>query len=470
MRFRSLFAKVFLWFWLANTLVISTLALVVWLYPFTGPHRVSLERLHELQLRGALAVRDAKGEQAFEKHLEELEQASSLRSYWLDEGGHELRGQSVPEHLLELARGAEAGAPRSEPRAGGNGPHHPMLFSLTDAKGQHFRAIADFVGPGPSPYFQRLVSSRVFALRVLAAVLTAGLGCYALARYLASPVRRLQTVARRLASGDLSARVDHRLSARHDEIGDLGRDFDRMARQVESLLVTQRRLLQDVSHELRSPLARLNVALELAGREATPVAATALSRARREADRLNELIGQLLELVRLEGGAGQYPPRRFELAGLVKDIMIDAEFEAAAHDRHARLVACESCTITGSSELLRWAFENVVRNAVRYTEAGTEIEVSLRVDRRPDEAFAIVEVRDHGPGVPENALDNIFRPFFRVSEARDRGSGGVGLGLAISQRAVELHGGTIHAANAPGGGLIVNIRVPCDVASGGLDA
>src|ERR1051325_4626044 len=150
MNFRSLFGKIFLWFWLANTLVISALALVVWLYPFTGLHRISLHRLHDLQLRGALAVRDSSGESAFEKHIQDLEKASGLRSYWLDENGHEIRGQILPEHLAKYA-GAAAPQIPPEPRPEGRGTPHPMIFSLTDAKGNHFRAIADFVGPGPSP-------------------------------------------------------------------------------------------------------------------------------------------------------------------------------------------------------------------------------------------------------------------------------------------------------------------------------
>ena len=456
MRFRSLFAKVFLWFWLANTLVISALGLVVWIYPLTAPHRVSLEQLHEMQLRGALAVRDSKGEEAFEKHIENLEHASGMRNYWLDEGGHELRGQTVPDALLAIAREPHP----AQPHQSSGRPPHTMVFSLTDAKDQHYRVISEFIGPGPSPYLQRLVSSRTFAWRVLAAVLAAGVGCYALARYLASPVKRLQLVARQLASGDLSARVDQRISSRRDEIGDLGRDFDRMARQVESLLTTQRRLLQDVSHELRSPLARLNVALELAGRDATSTAATALLRARREAERLNELIGQLLELARMEGGQAQVAPTSIDLAGLVKEVVVDAEFEASSNDRHVRLVECASCSIHGVAELLRWAIENVVRNAIHYSPPGSTVDVSLERDLTGN--AALVEVRDRGPGVPEEALGNIFRPFFRVSESRDRGTGGVGLGLAISQRAVELHGGNIAARNADGGGLIVTIRIPCE--------
>lgn len=457
MRFRSLFAKVFLWFWLANTLVISALALVVWLYPLTAPHRVSLEQLHGMQLRGALAVRDSKGEEAFEKHIESLEHASGLRNYWLDEQGHELRGETVPESLLAFAREAH---PNQSDQRSPRHPPHTMFFSLTDAEGRHYQVISEFIGPGPSPYLQRLVSSRTFALRVLAAVLTAGLGCYALARYLASPVRRLQLVTRQLASGDLAARVDRRISARRDEIGDLGRDFDRMARQVESLLVNQRRLLQDVSHELRSPLARLNVALELAGRDATPIAATALLRARREADRLNELIGQLLGLARMDSGQTQSPSTSVDIGGLLKEVVADAEFEASSQNRHVRLTECGAYRVLGAPELLRWAFENVVRNAIHYTASGTAVEVSLRME--PNERMTCIEVRDHGPGVPEEALGNIFRPFFRVSEARDRGTGGVGLGLAISERAIELHRGTIAAKNAEGGGLVVSIRIPCE--------
>jgi len=300
---------------------------------------------------------------------------------------------------------------------------------------------------------------------LLAVVLVAGIGCFALARYLTSPVRRLKHAARQLAAGDFSARAGPKLASRRDEIGELGRDFDRMADRIESLLTSQKRLLQDVSHELRSPLARLNVALELAARDAGPAASPALARVGLEAQRLNDLIGQLLTLVRLERGSAQLTMPTVDLCALVEEVAADADFEASALNRHVRVVRCDPCTVNGSSELLRSAIENVMRNGVRYTADATEVEVSLSaspsavVEGGPAIA-AVLEVRDHGPGIPEESLTRIFQPFYRVSDARDRGSGGSGLGLAITERAIRLHDGTVEASNAADGGLIVRIKLP----------
>jgi two-component system sensor histidine kinase CpxA len=247
---------------------------------------------------------------------------------------------------------------------------------------------------------------------------------------------------------------------RRDELGELAQDFDFMAERVESLVSAQQRLLQDVSHELRSPLARLSVALELALRDAGPAAAPALGRVGREAERLNELIGQLLTLVRLEGGAAPQQVR-IELSQLVAEIADDADFEATAHDRRVRVAGCDVCEVVGVPELLRSAIENVLRNAVQHTAAGSAVDVTLRRQISGAAPIATLEVRDHGPGVPEEALDAIFKPFYRVSDARERSSGGVGLGLAITARAIHLHGGVLRARNAPDGGLIVQIDLPC---------
>jgi two-component system sensor histidine kinase CpxA len=311
-----------------------------------------------------------------------------------------------------------------------------------------------------SPRFELLVPTHVLLLRLLAVVLAAGFGCYLLARYLTSPVRQLQDAARKLAAGDLSTRVGQRLRTRGDEIGQLGRDFDRMAGRVETLLTTQRRLLQDVSHELRSPLARLNVALELAARDAGPAATPALPRVAREADRLNELIGQLLTLARLEAGTAHPQHQPFDFATLVQEVVEDAEFEAGARDRHVRASRLDACTVIGEASLLRSAVENIVRNAVHHTAAESTVEVTLIASCETAPSDTVLEVRDHGPGVPEESLQAIFEPFYRVSDARDRKSGGTGLGLAIAQRAIRLHHGTVTARNADDGGLLVRITLP----------
>jgi two-component system sensor histidine kinase CpxA len=239
----------------------------------------------------------------------------------------------------------------------------------------------------------------------------------------------------------------------------LGSDFDLMAEKIESLVESQRRLLGDISHELRSPLARLNVALELARQRSGDEALSALARIQREAETLNEMIGQLLTLTRLQTGAQELQKAEFDLCRLVREIADDAEFEAKSGNRSVRLESNASCTFVGNELLVRRAIENVVRNAVHYTAAGTEVEIKLNNVSHANGSAIEITVRDHGPGVPEPALSKIFRPFYRVDEARDREAGGVGLGLAIAERAVKLHNGSINARNAADGGLVITITL-----------
>jgi two-component system sensor histidine kinase CpxA len=267
---------------------------------------------------------------------------------------------------------------------------------------------------------------------------------------------------------------------RRDELASLGADFDLMAEKIESLINSQRRLLGDISHELRSPLTRLNVALELARQRSGPAAVSALERIQREAENLNEMIGQLLTLTRLESGAEVLPKAEFDLPGLVREVADDADYEARSRGRSVSVKTVENLHIEGTEHLLRRAVENIVRNAVHYTAEGTMVVVELRLEfgarcadavnqhetEKKDLAggelprCAVITVRDYGPGVPENALNEIFRPFYRVDDARDREAGGVGLGLAIAERAVRLHRGRVNAANAVDGGLVVTMTLP----------
>jgi two-component system sensor histidine kinase CpxA len=257
------------------------------------------------------------------------------------------------------------------------------------------------------------------------------------------------------------------MGSRRDELVSLAADFDEMAEKIQSLIESQRRLLGDISHELRSPLARLNVALELARQRSGAEATSALERIQREAEILNEMIGQLLALTRLESGAEEIQKTQFDLEPLVREVVKDADFEARARNRSVKLGASEPAVIEGIPNLIRRAIENVVRNAVHYTAEGTEVEIKLvtespvtSVADRSNNDHVVIIVRDHGPGVPEEALSEIFRPFYRVDEARDREAGGVGLGLAIAERAVRLHSGTVIATNHPSGGLVLTISIP----------
>ncbi|HEX6623183.1 MAG TPA: ATP-binding protein [Pyrinomonadaceae bacterium] len=459
----SLFLKIFLWFWLAMALV--TVALVASVV--TTQERSVLARWHQavgaahlLHAQTAVELYESKGREALAGYLERAGRASQVRAHVFEAGGSEVLGRDVRAEVKALA--AEA--------AGRGVGESSWSFSRAGVMGAHVVQSAGgrryvVVGEMSRAHFGLFAADlRAQVLRLLAVVLTAGLVCYALARYLAAPVARLRAATRRVAGGDLTARVGEKKVRRRDELADLGRDFDVMAERIESLVSAQKRLLGDISHELRSPLARLSVALELAREKGGPAAE--LDRIGREAARLNDLISQLLALTRLEGGAETHADDQpLDLADILHETAADADFEARARGRAVRVVACESCRVRGSRLALRSALENVVRNAVRYTAEGSEVEITLRCERggaRDATPRAVIDVRDHGAGVPGDTLGELFHPFYRVDDARERRTGGVGLGLAIAERAVRLHGGDVRAFNAEGGGLCVEIRLPVD--------
>ncbi len=284
-------------------------------------------------------------------------------------------------------------------------------------------------------------------------LIAGGVFCYFVGSYLTGPLQKLGEAAASIAQGRLYTRVDPSLKRRKDEIAALARNFDRMAERIEALVEGQRRLLGDVSHELRSPLSRLMVALSLVKQGPAEETGENLERIGIEARRLDTLIGQLLTLTRIDTGVDRKSPAVFDLVNVVQEIASDADFEARARNRRVVVEHAGTCEMRGFEEAMRSAVENVVRNAVRHTAEGTAVVIALRCEA--DEA--VLEVRDAGPGVPNEMLSEIFLPFQRVP---DDASDGAGLGLAIARRAVEVHGGRIEARNLPQGGLAVEIRAP----------
>jgi signal transduction histidine kinase len=283
--------------------------------------------------------------------------------------------------------------------------------------------------------------------------LAGGIFCFFISRYLTKPLNKLGEAAANIAEGRLDTRVDPSLINRRDEIADLARNFDRMAERIEALITGQRRLLGDVSHELRSPLSRLIVALSLVKQGPQEEVAENLERIGLEARRLDTLIGQLLALTRIDSGVDRGSPALFDLTNLVQEVANDGNFEARARNRTVTIKRAEAGMVRGFEELLRSAVENVVRNAIRHTVEGTAVEISLETGN----SRAVIRVRDHGPGVPDSMLSEIFLPFRRVANSNSEGAG---LGLAIAERAVNVHRGTLRAMNAPDGGLIVEIDLP----------
>jgi signal transduction histidine kinase len=270
---------------------------------------------------------------------------------------------------------------------------------------------------------------------------------------------QLSEAAGRIADGWLDTRSDQSLRLRRDEIGRLGVSFDRMAERIESLVHGQQRLFGDVSHELRSPLARLSVAEGLLRQCPPEERAEYLDRIALEVEHLDQLIGQLLTLARIDSGADSSRKERVELSSLIQEVAVDGNFEAQAKSCAVKVDSMDVCTTTGAREQLRRAIENVVRNAIRYTQPGTDVEITIRKQCAPVLSRAVIQVRDHGPGVSGEHLEKIFLPFYRISTINGEPTGGAGLGLAITDRIVRTYGGSVSATNAPGGGLIVNLEL-----------
>jgi two-component system sensor histidine kinase CpxA len=330
---------------------------------------------------------------------------------------------------------------------------HMVARPVTDPAGRSLVVVGTLHRP-PRP--TDLLEPGALWWRLLLLALVVGALSLWLARYLSAPVGSLRRATLRLSAGELSARVGDPVDRRRDEIGQLARDFDAMAGRIENLVGSQRRLLRDVSHELRSPLARLTVALQLARDREGVQAAEALDRIERETGRLDDLIGQLLLLERLEARAPDAEAEDFDLCDLLNEVVDDASFEASATQRWVEFETVSRCPMRGYPALVRSALDNVLRNAVRHTAEETAVEVLIDCG----EQRAEITIRDHGPGVPDEHLETLFEPFSRVADARERSTGGAGLGLAIARRAVEVHGGTVTARNHPEGGLEITIRLP----------
>ena len=453
---RSLFLKIFLSYWMAQALFL-VLAILVTLATRPSREISNLQAQEPKFLNEALQAYQSGGDDGARKYLRNVHDNQHVRLFIFDDQGRELLGRNPIDWIERVKRGRVHTA---DTFLGRFGPGQFLRQSITADNGRRYLLIIE-LPPEDHPFFG---PHGVPGLGILIAIISSGLVCYILARYLTSPIVQLRGATQKLASGDLTARAGMPASRRHDEMAELMRDFDRMAERLEDLVTAQNRLLTDISHELRSPLARLNVALELARQRSGPEARSALDRIDRETNRLNQLIQRLLTIARLEAGDESIEKIPVHLEQMINEIAKDAAFEAQGRGCQVEATIVDDCVVVGSPGLLHSAIENVVRNAIRYTHDGTSVEVRLEQGvGQPNGASvpeAVVRVTDSGPGVPEDALDKLFRPFYRIDDARGRQTGGVGLGLAITDRAVRLHGGTIRVSNRPQGGLMVEIRLP----------
>ncbi len=436
---RSLFAKTLLWF-LATTAVAMIGIILTTALTFTRSEarQSPFGMLLNLAVGNMKRAYETGGAQALSAQLSRFQNVTGAKVYFTDSNGTDLLTAQPHPELRKLMQDR----PRRPPWYSSPPFSRPPVLAHPDPTHNYWLI---FVESRPNYGFWFLQPQHLWIIGLVALL------CYGFAYHLTMPVRRLKQVVDRFGHGDLAARAGQ--TNRRDELGELARSFNQMAERIQLLLSAERRLLQDISHELRSPLARLGVAIELA-RSGEDRNGT-LDRIQKEADRLNALVGELLQVTRAEADPSQQRIEPVRLDELLDDLVYDVSIEAEAKGSDVKLDAPDPITVMGDEELLRRAIENVVRNAIRYAPPNTTVEIGVKLTH----GCAQVSVRDYGPGVPSESLTRIFDAFYRVDTDRNRTSGGVGLGLAIARRAIELHKGKLQARNASPG-LLVTIELP----------
>jgi len=477
----SLFLRIFILFWIAMALIVGASIAVT--------YTVTAREYESPELRGRTVAIQASevlargGIGALKEWLGTNKNSVKDRDlYIIGPDGADILGRRLTEgaaRRLEFFNRDEPGnreetGSRDEPGSRDAGGPGPRPSGSPPGNFRPSRAAPQIVSADGTAYTVLLVPRRpsIFgalslpgiSLAILGiALVVSALTSWWLARHLSAPIRRIQEGARALASDSadvsLSAglRVSAGLEGRKDEVAVLARDFDAMADQLRANRSAITQLLRDISHELRSPLARMRVALGLA-RQPPADLSRQLDRLEREIERLDSLISQVLKLARLHGTDAPFTREAFDLDEMIEEVVRDANFEGAVKNCRVRLDGAANAAVNGNRDLLRSAIENVLRNAVRYSRQDSLIGVS--VARSGTEVSILI--RDGGPGVPAKDLERIFEPFYRVAESRDRDTGGEGIGLAITAQVMKAHGGSASAANRREGGLEVRLSLPAD--------
>lgn len=441
---RSIYAKIFLWFW-AALLVVTISVMLITIASGSQPlGRRWMSLTFDVYARSAVNVYQNGGKPALERYVSEVQQSSGIEAELFDPQGQNILGRVVPAGDDELLQKA-----RTSGKSQFSWGFRWSGASVVATPQGDFILVARMF---PLRGNWRQNTNGVLWMRIAIALLVIALLCMVLARHIAWPIRAMQVAAQKIADGDLTVRTSPVIGPRNDELADLARDFDKMAERIQSLLQRQQGMMGEISHELRSPLTRLNVSLELVRRGDV----SGIDRMQGDLDRLDNMVGQILTLTRLQISEGEKVVKNVNLRSIVESVAEDAQFEGQQQGKSVRISHREDCWVKGDPALFRSCIENVVRNAVRYTMPGTEVEIALDLI----ESSAHVIVRDHGNGVPEESLPHLFEPFYRTSGAQDTGSDGFGLGLTIAQRVVALYGGVISAHNRNGGGLTMEIQLP----------
>lgn len=401
----------------------------------------TFDKFDEMQLENARSALQRRGREGLQDYLSSLDRLFGEPHYLLDAHGIDLvtgedRSRMLPPPPADKAR----------VRAHG---HWTLAHRSPD--GRYWFTVEDETGPPQIwtflPYYFLVIGTT--ALLVWLAYIG-----------VVSPIRRIAATIGQFGQGDLTVRIRTR---RRDEIGQLASTFNQMAERLERLIVSERRLLGDISHELRSPLARLKFAVKLARTSQDNKAA--LDRIERDVDRITSLVADIVEITFIEGDPAVQDTGVVRLGEIVDEVVRDCALEAQFRECTIHTGGSLTGAVIGSRELLRRAIENVLRNGIRYSPEHSEIQVSIAENERE----AVISVRDFGPGVPEKAIARLFDPFFRVEDARDANSGGTGMGLSIAKRAVQVHHGAIAAENAVPG-LRVRITIPLAAHTGDVYA
>jgi two-component system sensor histidine kinase CpxA len=450
---RSIYAKIFLWFWVV---ALGAAAAVMLVTNLSGAYtRASLwmSLASGVYARGAVDIYLRGGKAALAEYVSQIENSHGIRATLLDPQDQDILGKGIPPEAAGILREAR--------ETGHNQFRGGIVYREASPISTPLGMFVLVAQVHPWQVFENPALLSRMALKFLVALLCTGLLCLILARHIASPIRILQGATARIAAGDLSVRALPAIAPRGDELGKLARDFDRMAERIQGLLHKQRELLGDISHELRSPLTRLNVSLELLRHGESG----AIERMQTDVNRLNELIGQILTLTRLQMGEGQKLVTSVNLRSTVESVAQDARFEGQKDEKLVVVARAEDCSLNADPALLRSCIENVVRNAVRHTKQNTEVVISLNKVRVAGASWACITISDHGNGVPPQSLSRLVEPFYQVSEAGASRVDGFGLGLAIAQRVALLYGGNITARNLDTGGLEMKIELPLEDAA-----
>lgn len=446
---RSLYWKIFLSFWFAIIFIIFG---TVWVTSQLAQRSALPEReqmFMDSYANAAVATYESGKKLALLQWLDKIGVSRHMSLYLLASNGEIIGAKSPPKDVEIVSQNL-----MNDKLSAGILKSGKLLVSheIIATSGTYYRLVA--ISEKPIHHYFQIPWSRISLLIVFATFIS-GIICYLLSIYLTKPLRSLSLAAKSIGTGKLNTRVGHFRGHNKDEIAELSDEFDSMAEQLETLIKSKERMLQDISHELRSPLARMTIAIELARNKTSPAADVELARMELEISRLNLLIGEILDFARLEKSTAELHVSQVDMEKLLNQIIFDANYECAEKPKRVHASLIDPCHLRVDARLIHRAIENVLRNALHYSPHDQLITVSL-VKNSAESSVQII-IKDKGPGVPENQLGTIFHPFYRVDSSREKGTGGYGLGLAIASRAIKLHKGTITATNNPDSGLIVTI-------------